>query len=140
MIVVQLVSASIMVMMLDDILTSGYGMTSAISMFIATNVCEELLWKSFSPLYMNNEYEGAFISFFHFLFSEPNKLKALSKAFYRSTGPNLNSVLATIFVFLVVNYFQGFSVHIAIHNKGQRGHSESFAIKLFYTSNMPIIL
>lgn len=107
-----------MVMMLDDILTSGYGMTSAISMFIATNVCEELLWKSFSPLYMNNEYEGAFISFFHFLFSEPNKLKALSKAFYRSTGPNLNSVLATIFVFLVVNYFQGFSVHIAIHNKG----------------------
>lgn len=140
MIILQLVAASIMVNMLDDILNKGYGLVSAISLFIATNVCEELLWKSFSPLFEAGEYEGAFIAFFHFLFTNPNKLTALRNAFYRDTQPNLNNVIATVFVFLVVNYFQGFQVNIAIHNKAIKGHSESYPIKLFYTSNMPIIL
>jgi protein transport protein SEC61 subunit alpha len=140
MIILQLVAASIMVSLLDDTLNNGYGMVSAISLFIATNVCEELLWKSFSPLFENGEYEGAFVALFHFIGTVPNKFTALRKSFYRDTAPNLNNVLATVFVFLVVNYFQGFQVNIAIHNKQQRGHSESYPIKLFYTSNMPIIL
>ena len=139
-IIVQLLFASIMVSMLDDILNKGYGMVSAISLFIATNVCEELMWKSFSPLYEGGEYEGAFVAFFHFLFTNPNKITALKNAFYRDSQPNLNSIIATVFVFLVVNYFQGFQVNIAIHNKAIKGHSESYPIKLFYTSNMPIIL
>lgn len=139
MIIVQLVAASIIVQLLDEVLDKGYGMVSAISLFIATNVAEELLWKSFSPLSEGGEYEGAFIAFFHYLFSVPNKFTALRKGFYRD-GPNLNNVIATIFVFLVVNYFQGFQVNIAIHNKKIKGHSESYPIKLFYTSNMPIIL
>lgn len=140
MIIVQLVAASIMVSMLDDILNKGYGLVSAISLFIATNVCEELMWKSFSPLYEGGEYEGAFVAFFHFLWTNPNKLTALRNAFYRDSQPNLNNVIATVFVFFVVNFFQGFQVNIAIHNKGVKGHVESYPIKLFYTSNMPIIL
>jgi protein transport protein SEC61 subunit alpha len=140
MIVLQLVAASIMVNLLDDILNKGYGLVSAISLFIATNVCEELMWKSFSPLFEAGEYEGAFIALFHFLYTNPNKLTAVKNALYRDTQPNLNNVIATIFVFLVVNYFQGFQVNVAIHNKAIKGHSESYPIKLFYTSNMPIIL
>lgn len=51
MIVIQLVVAAAVVTLLDEALTSGYGMVSGISLFIATNVCEEILWKSFSPLF-----------------------------------------------------------------------------------------
>lgn len=140
MIIVQLVAASIMVSLLDDILNKGYGLVSAISLFIATNVCEELMWKSFSPLFEGGEYEGAFVAFFHFLFTNPNKLTALRNAFYRDSNPNLNNIIATVFVFFVVNFFQGFQVNIAVHNKGVKGHVEPYPIKLFYTSNMPIIL
>ena len=44
-----MVTASILVNLLDEILgKAGYGLVSAISLFIATNVCEDLLWKSFS--------------------------------------------------------------------------------------------
>ena len=130
-IIVQLLAASIMVSVLDDILNKRYGLVSAISLFIATNVCKELMWKSFTPLFEAGEYEGAFIAFFHFLFINPNKLSALKNAFYRDTQPNLNNVIATIFVFLVVNYFQDFQVNIAIHNKAIKGHSKSYPIKLF---------
>lgn len=139
-IIVQLVAASILVNLLDDILNKGYGLVGAISLFIATNVCEELFWKSFSPMAEGNEYEGAFVALFHYIAAVPNKTQALRKALYRDNLPNLNNILATVFVFLVVNYFQGFQVNISIHNKQVKGHVESYPIKLFYTSNMPIIL
>lgn len=35
---------------------------------------------------------------------------------------------------------QGFRVDLPIRNKRSRGASSTYAIKLFYTSNMPIIL
>lgn len=91
-------------------------MVSAISLFIATNVCEELLWKSFSFMKHGQEYEGAFIAFFHYLWDKPNKFHAVKQAFLRERLPNLNNVITTIFIFLVVNFFQGFQVNIAIHN------------------------
>ena len=139
-IIVQLTLASTLVGLLDEILTKGYGIGSAISLFIATNVCEELFWKSFSPTKFNDEYEGAFIALFHYLWTKESKLEALRLAFYRDQLANLNSIIATVFIFFVVNYFQGFNVNISIHNKKSQGHRAPYSIKLFYTSNMPIIL
>lgn len=139
-IIVQLVAASVMVQLLDEILSRDYGVVGAISLFIATNVCEELLWKSFSPLREGGEFEGAIVALFHYITSSQNKAQAVRKALYRDNLPNINNILATVFVFLVVNYFQGFQMNIAIHNRQLKGHAESYPIKLFYTSNMPIIL
>jgi preprotein translocase subunit SecY len=39
-----------------------------------------------------------------------------------------------------VIYFQGFRVDLPVRNKGARGQQGTYPIKLFYTSNMPIIL
>lgn len=39
-----------------------------------------------------------------------------------------------------VIYFQGFRVDLPVRNKRARGQQGSYPIKLFYTSNMPIIL
>jgi len=61
-------------MLLDEMLSKGYGVGSAISLFIATNVCEDILWKSFSPLSVNGEYEGAIIALLHGLVRKENKL------------------------------------------------------------------
>ena len=139
-IIVQLTLASVLVNLLDEILTKGYGIGSAISLFIATNVCEELFWKSFSPTKFNDEYEGAFVALFHYLWTKDSIFEALRLAFYRDQLANLNSIIATVFIFCVVNFFQGFHVNVAIHNKQVKGHVASYSIKLFYTSNMPIIL
>merc|ERR1719235_1761908 len=65
---------------------------------------------------------------------------ALREAFYRQSAPNLTNVLATILVFLIVIYFQGFRVDLAVKYQKIRGQSGSYPIKLFYTSNIPIIL
>jgi len=49
-------------------------------------------------------------------------------------------LLATLFVFAIVIYFQGFRVDLPIKSARYRGQYSSYPIKLFYTSNIPIIL
>merc|ERR1739845_139280 len=72
--------------------------------------------------------------------SRTEKLMALKEAFYRSHAPNITSLFATVLVFFIVIYFQGFRVDLAVKNAKVRGQQGSYPIKLFYTSNIPIIL
>jgi protein transport protein SEC61 subunit alpha len=109
-IIAQLVFAGIIVICLDELLQKGYGLGSGISLFIATNICESIIWKAFSPYTISGargaEFEGALIALVHLLVTRANKVQALKEAFYRPNLPNINNLLATIIVFLVVIYFQ----------------------------------
>jgi len=143
-IVLQLLSAGLVIIILDELLQKGYGLGSGISLFIATNMCENIIWKAFSPTTINTgkgtEFEGAFIALFHLLISKSNKLSALHEAFFRDNLPNVSNLLATVFIFLVVIYFQGWRVDLPVQHAKSRGQQGKFPIKLFYTSNMPVIL
>lgn len=143
-IVIQLFVAGLIVLLLDELLQKGYGLGSGISLFIATNICETIIWKAFSPTTINTgrgtEFEGAVISLFHLLATRGDKSRALREAFYRQNLPNIMNLLATILVFGVVIYFQGFRVDLPIKSAKFRGDYRSYPIKLFYTSNIPIIL
>merc|ERR1712010_183325 len=143
-IIIQLFVAGVIVIVLDELLQKGYGLGSGISLFIATNICETIVWKAFSPATINTgrgtEFEGAVIALFHLLVTRNDKLKALKEAFYRQNLPNMTNLMATVLVFIVVIYFQGFRVDLPMKNQKTRGAAGSYPIKLFYTSNIPIIL
>merc|ERR1712193_418772 len=143
-IVIQLFVAGLIVLLLDELLQKGYGLGSGISLFIATNICETIVWKAFSPTTINTgrgtEFEGAVIALFHLLITRSDKVRALKEAFYRQNLPNVTNLMATVLVFIVVIYFQGFRVDLPMKNQKTRGASGSYPIKLFYTSNIPIIL
>ena len=200
-IILQLFCAGIIVLILDELLQKGYGLGSGISLFIATNICETIIWKAFSPvrrppsppaaplvllalrlpalglarapllrlrlrpklaplllLYSapdnwwlarlqttintgrGTEFEGAFIALFHLLFTRGDKWRAIKEAFFRANLPNLTNLLATVLVFMMVIYLQGFRVDLPIKYAKARGQQGSYPIKLFYTSNMPVIL
>lgn len=51
--VLQLCFAALITMLLDELLQKGYGLGSGISLFIATNICETIVWKAFSPTTYN---------------------------------------------------------------------------------------
>jgi protein transport protein SEC61 subunit alpha len=75
------VFASYVTILLDEMLNKGYGLGSGISLFIATNICETILWKSFSPMQVltetGKEYEGAVVSLFHMLITRSDRIHAL---------------------------------------------------------------
>lgn len=143
-IIIQLLISGIIVLLLDDIFSKGYGIGNGMSLFISTNICESIIWKCFSPTTINigrgPEFEGIFISFVYSIFTKKNIYRALKDSFTRSQLPNLTNICATVLVFFVVIYFQGFRIDIPIKSKKVRGQTSTYPIKLFYTSNMPIIL
>lgn len=143
-IILQLFFAGVMVLLLDELLQKGYGLGSGISLFIATNICENVVWKALSPTTINTgkgtEFEGALVALFHLLVTKKSKMEALREAFYRSNAPNLTNLFATVFVFCIVIYFQGFKVDLTVGYQRVRGQQGVYPIKLFYTSNIPIIL
>jgi len=143
-IIVQLFLAGMVVLILDELLQKGYGLGSGISLFIATNICENIVWKAFSPTTINTgrgtEFEGAIIALFHLLITRSDKMRAIREALYRQNLPNLTNLLATVLIFVVVIYFQGWRVDLPVKYQKYRGQQGSYPIKLFYTSNMPIIL
>jgi protein transport protein SEC61 subunit alpha len=142
--ILQLICAALIVILLDELLQKGYGLGSGISLFIATNICESIVWKAFSPTTINTgrgpEFEGAIIALFHLLFTWNDKSQALKEAFYRDRLPNIMNLVATVVIFAAVIYLQGFRIEIPVKSNRFRGQCGSYPIKLFYTSNMPIML
>uniref|UniRef100_A0A0E0QQ62 Translocon Sec61/SecY plug domain-containing protein n=1 Tax=Oryza rufipogon TaxID=4529 RepID=A0A0E0QQ62_ORYRU len=123
-IILQLFFAGIIVICLDELLQKGYGLGSGISL-------ENIIWKAFSPTTINSgrgaEFEGAVIALFHLLITRTDKVRALREAFYRQNLPNVTNLLATVLVFLIVIYFQGFRVVLPLL---YRRYSGNFLVNL----------
>lgn len=143
-IIIQLFFAGFMVILLDELMQKGYGIGSGISLFIATNICENIFWRALSPITIQTEngieFEGALVNSLYLLVTKENKLLALHQALYRSSLANMHNLLATFFMFFIVIYFQGFGVNIKLAHHQIKGITQSYPIKLFYLSSTPIIL
>lgn len=133
-IVLQLIFAGLIVIILDELLQKGYGLGSGISLFIATNICENIIWKAFSPTTINTgkgtEFEGAIIALFHLLITRNNKWSAFVEALYRQNLPNITNLVATALIFVVVIYFQGWRVDLPVKYAKYRGQQGSYPIKV----------
>eukprot|EP00761_Pharyngomonas_kirbyi_P003802 gb/GECH01003806.1/.p1 GENE.gb/GECH01003806.1/~~gb/GECH01003806.1/.p1 ORF type:complete len:465 (+),score=85.36 gb/GECH01003806.1/:1-1395(+) len=144
-IILQLFIAGVLCILLDELL-QHYGLGSGISLFIATNICERVIWKALSPNSITTsdgmQYEGAIINLFHNLASSatPSFASGLRDAFYRPYLPNITSLIATVLIIIVVIFLQGFRLELPINSKQRRNWQGSYPIRLLYTSNMPIIL
>lgn len=140
----QLVIAALMVILLDELLQKGYGLGSGTSLFMSTKICESIVWKCFAPTLVNrgrgSEFEGAILAFIHMLFTRSSTRAALVDSFYRDNAPNMSQVFATLIVFSLVVYLQCLRVDLPIKSTRQRGPFNVYPIRLFYTSNMPIML
>ena len=143
-IVLQLLISGLVLMLLDDLLQNGWGVGSGSNLFIATNYCEAVFWKCFSPATFgvgrNKNFEGAIISLMHLFSIRRSKVRALKEALFRKGLPNITNLLATVVIFLVVVFLQGFKIEIPIQSIQYRNYNTSYPIKLFYTSSMPVIL
>jgi protein transport protein SEC61 subunit alpha len=55
-IVLQLTASGFIVILLDEMLQKGYGLGSGVSLFIALNICENIIWRCLSPITLRSEY------------------------------------------------------------------------------------
>ena len=123
----QLIAASFIVMMLDELVQKGWGLGSGISLFIMAGVAQGIMWSVFSPVPADDGPVGV-IPF------------TIDSAINGDIADALFGLFVTSIVLLVLVYIQGIHVDIPIVSTKYRGFTAVYPIKLLYTSNIPVIL
>src|ERR687890_2865842 len=132
----QLIAASFIVMMLDELVQKGWGLGSGISLFIMAGVAQGILWSVFSPIPADDGPVGII----PFLIDSAINGDIAETLFRVGQLPSLFGLFVTAGVLLVLVYIQGIHVDIPIVSTKYRGFTAVYPIKLLYTSNIPVIL
>ena len=129
--VAQLILGGFLIILLDD-LVSKWGIGSGISLFIAAGVSESLFIQLFSPFTTTgSDYMVGAI---------PSMFQALARADGSTLALSIAGVLATVFVFMLVVYFQSMKAEIPLSFGRVRGMGIRWPLNFLYTSNTPVIL
>ncbi|CUU05193.1 protein translocase subunit secY/sec61 alpha, partial [Candidatus Kryptobacter tengchongensis] len=139
----QLAAGGVIALLLDE-LVSKWGFGSGISLFIATGVANQILIRIFSPLSVVC-VAGNFASCIPT--SEQPPAGLIWELFINSFTGNLTNalmaampIITTVAIFLLVIYIQDIGIDIPISFTALRGFGRTWSLKLFYTSNIPVIL
>jgi preprotein translocase SecY subunit len=146
----ELFAASVIVMLLDELVQKGWGIGSGISLFILAGVAQRMMWDIFSPLVLTvsgggttglppvTAYYGSIPALFSAIFAgHPFSV------FFRENAPNFPSIFGLILTsaaILVIVYVEGMRIEIPITSTKYRGFAGVYPIKLLYVSNIPVIL
>ena len=135
----QLIAASLVVMMLDELVQKGWGLGSGISLFILAGVAQSILWSVFSPLPAGDKNPIGVIPFI--IESASRGFTDFTDVFFRAGQlPSLFAFLLTGAIILILVYTQGTRIEIPIVSSKYRGFTAVYPIKLMYVSNIPVIL
>jgi len=146
----ELFAASVIVMLLDELVQKGWGIGSGISLFILAGVAQRMMWDIFSPLQIPLSGGGttglpsvaAYYGIVPALLNSTYFGRPLS-VFFRENAPNFPSLFGLILTaaaILVIVYVEGMRIEIPITSTKYRGFAGVYPIKLLYVSNIPVIL
>jgi len=141
----QLMVASLLVMLMDDMLEKGWGVGSAVSLFIAAGVAQQLFWELFSPVGPVGDglFVGVIPSLFHavFTYAATGNSTLLLEVVARHTGyPDLIGLTSMIFFLVFLTYLDSMRVEIPVAASRYGGLRARVPLKLLYVSNLPVIL
>ena len=133
----QLIAASVIIMLLDELVQKGWGLGSGISLFIAAGVAQTVFWSLFSPIPAG---DGGPVGVILHVFTSLLHGDVSDVLFRSNQLPSVFGLLITAGVLLILVYTQGIKVEIPIVSTKYRGFSAVYPIKLMYVSNIPVIL
>lgn len=138
---VQLFVASLLVLLLDELIQKGWGIGSGVSLFILAGVCQTVLWYTFAPVpFQVASGVSAYFGFIPYTISAffTNTLPSIVVRDFKY--PSLLTFCLTLVMLLVLIYIEGIRVELPITSIKYRGFQGVYPIKLLYVSNIPVIL
>ncbi|HKU50488.1 MAG TPA: preprotein translocase subunit SecY [Nitrososphaera sp.] len=132
----QLIGASIIVMLMDELVQKGWGIGSGLSLFIMAGIAQTILWSVFSPVPASDGPVGIL----PFTIESISNGQAFDAVFRVGQLPSIFTLSLTVGVILVLVYIEGIHVDIPIVSTKYRGFTAVYPIKLLYTSVIPVIL
>lgn len=140
----QLLTAGLVLMLLDEMMQKGWGIGSGISLFILAGVAQRVLWESLAltPPMGDGKSSGAFVALFQTVMNRESLINAFIRVDSEGNALNLPTMLGfftTLAVFFIVIYAEGIRVEIPVSYARYRGFRGKYPIKLLYVSNLPVI-
>ncbi|KAJ1278749.1 hypothetical protein BS78_04G102600 [Paspalum vaginatum] len=137
-ILAQFVFFGILVIYIDDALKKGYGLFPSISLFTASTICENILWKTFSPMLFidpkqagTDQFEGAVTAWVRLLITRTDRFSAMREAlFYNQKLPHITNLLATCVFVLITIFFQGMSIVLPVKSDNIPRFQVNYVIKV----------
>ncbi len=131
-VVAQLSFAAFLVILFDEMLQKGWGIGSAISLFILAGVAHSIMWSFLGYVPQVAETYG----FIPALLRDPGlHLLARPNGF-----PDFTGLLATIAIILFLVYVQAMRVEIPVTSPRLRGIRTRVPLQFMYVTNIPILL
>ncbi|MEN2999253.1 MAG: preprotein translocase subunit SecY [Acidilobaceae archaeon] len=127
----QLAFGAIIVLYLDELVQKGWGIGSAISLFILAGVAQGVMWSFFG-------YVPGVVAFglFPSMIEERNLLMFARPNAY----PDITGALATVSMVLLLAYLQSMRVEIPVASQRFRGIRSRVPLQFLYVTNIPILL
>jgi len=135
-IIAQLIGASIIVMLMDELVQKGWGVGSGLSLFIMAGIAQTILWSVFSVVPGSDGPVGIF----PFVISHASDGHIEDAILRTGQLPSIFGLSLTVAVILILVYIEGIHVDVPIVSTKYRGFTAVYPIKLLYTSVIPVIL
>jgi protein transport protein SEC61 subunit alpha len=135
-VIAQLIGASVIVMLMDEMIQKGWGVGSGLSLFIMAGIAQTILWSVFSVVPADDGPVGIF----PFTIDAIANGQGADAIFRIGQLPSLFILALTIGIILVLVYIEGIHVDVPIVSTKYRGFTAVYPIKLLYTSVIPVIL
>lgn len=136
-VIAQLIGASLIVMLLDELVQKGWGLGSGLSLFIMAGVSQGIWWAVFSPI---PAPDGGSVGVIPFIIESAMDGNLQDALFRTGQLPSIFSLIITVLVIASLVYVQGIHIDIPIVSTKYRGFKAVYPIKLLYTSVIPVIL
>jgi protein transport protein SEC61 subunit alpha len=136
-VIAQLIGASLIVMLLDELVQKGWGLGSGLSLFIMAGVAQGIWWAVFSPI---PAPDGGSVGVIPFIIESAMDGNLQDALFRTGQLPSIFSLIITVLVIASLVYIQGIHIDIPIVSTKYRGFKAVYPIKLLYTSVIPVIL
>ena len=138
---IQLFIATIILMLLDELIEKGWGIGSGISLFIAAGVAQHVFWYCFSPIPARED--GGPLGIFPALFTYAMSGKDLWSVIVGSPRnpwlPTFTGFIAMVIMLILIIYFESMRVEIPIVYAKYGGFRAKTPLKFLYVSNIPVI-
>jgi preprotein translocase subunit SecY len=135
-VLLQLAAGGILVIFMDELI-SKWGFGSGVSLFIAAGVGKTIIVRMFSPFTQAGGFPGPGTPPSGAI---PYAITAVAGGEMINAFISMLPVIATVIVFFIVIYTNAIRIEIPLAFGSIRGFGRRWPLKLFYTSNIPVIL
>lgn len=133
---IQLVAATFLIILMDEMVQKGWGLGSGVSLFIAAGVAETIIVNLFSPIILpDGYYQGIILALIQALTTG----MPVGPLIVRGQFPDVLGLVSTTLLLLGIIYLEAVRVEVPIQYARYSGFAAKYPIKFLYVTNIPVI-